>query len=209
MALCYSQMARFTPGKYLDAALGMTESAYRGTIFPEGDHTLEALDAKAERIPKLYPTKDGFKTVTHSFVSGPSAALHRGTDIVYYYERERPKGITGAVRFGLKAASIVLPEYEYATAAHGGAVEAVLDDLTGTVVRHCQSVWMATSEFTAKLKKPCPIDKTMTFEGWVDSVEKRGLYCIAKAKILCGGVVIATAEAKMVDTVVLAQLMKR
>jgi len=77
--------------------------------------------------------------------------------VVYYLDTSKPsKYITGAVRFGLKASSIILPSYGYVATAHGGCAEAVMDDVLGTVVRHCQSVWMATSDFSAKVSQPLP-----------------------------------------------------
>ena len=212
MNSCYSLIGTgmFAPHKYLEACLARSKDAYRGTTFPPKDPVLASLDSSLKRIPKLYPTREGFVEVAHSFVSGPSAALHRGIDVVYYYDPANPKSISGAVRFGLRAASIVLPQFEYAATVHGGAVEAVLDDITGTVVRHHQSVWMATSDFSAKLKKPCPLNKTLKFHASIESVEKSGLFCMCSCRIVDEkGVVIATGGAKMVDTIVLARLMAK
>lgn len=104
-------------------------------------------------ITIVFAPVDGLVSVSYSFVTGKDAAVNRGTDVVYYYDPKKPESITGLCRFGLKASSIILPSYNYAATAHGGVVEAVLDDITGTVVRHCVSIWMATSDFTAKLRK--------------------------------------------------------
>jgi len=264
MAELYPMADRFTPERYMACLLDKSPTAYAGTLFPEDDSTLKRFESNPnmKRIPKLYPTKDGFVDVLYSFVSGKDAAVHRGIDVVYYLDTSKPsKYITGAVRFGLKASSIILPSYKYVATAHGGCAEAVLDDVLGTVVRHCQSVWMATSDFSAKvsqplpasappnlfhftslrspfpsppfpmnsrrsftsacfvlnrwgililqkLRKPVPLMETLTFEAWVESTASKGLYSVTKGKMVNSrGEVVATGEAKMVDTLVLASLM--
>ena len=93
---------------------------------------------------------------------------------------------------------------------HGGAVEAVLDDALGTVVRHCRSVWMATSDFKAKLRRPCPVGETLLLESRVEETHKGGLWAITKGEVKDrSGQVVATAEAKMVDTLALADLLRK
>ena len=115
MERCHAQRSRFTPDSYLSECLRLSASSYRGTIFPESDPVLMDLDDRMVRIPKLYPAADGgYAVVSHSYVSGPSAAKSRGTDVVYYYDEAKPSTITAAIRFGLQAASIVLPAHGYA-----------------------------------------------------------------------------------------------
>ena len=248
MERCHAQRSRFTPDSYLSECLRLSASSYRGTIFPESDPVLMDLDDRMVRIPKLYPAADGgYAVVSHSYVSGPSAAKSRGTDVVYYYDEAKPSTITAAIRFGLQAASIVLPAHGYAASeidppgrprpipqsrqltpsfpllflllpprtpggagVHGGAVEAVLDDALGTVVRHCRSVWMATSDFKAKLRRPCPVGETLLLESRVEETHKGGLWAITKGEVKDrSGQVVATAAAKMVDTLALADLMRK
>ena len=63
---------------------------------------------------------------------------------------------------------------------------------------------------TAKLRKPIPLLETLTFEAWVEreSAASRGLYSVTKGKVVnSAGEVVATGEAKMVDTLVLSKLM--
>jgi len=51
--------------------------------------------------------------------------------------------------------------------------------------------------------------ETLTFEAWVESTASKGLYSVTKGKMVNSkGEVVATGEAKMVDTLVLASLMK-
>jgi acyl-coenzyme A thioesterase PaaI-like protein len=211
MADLYHLKPQLTPQRYLSSLLSHPKP-YRGVLFPKDDPVLLEFDSKPGMtcVPKMYPTKDGFVKVRYSFVSGPDAAIHRGIDVVYFVDQAKPRSIFGAVRFGLRASSIILPSYNYAATAHGGAVESVLDDITGTVVRHCQSVWMATSDFSAKLKKPAPLMETLKFEASVESAEKNGLYAMTRGKIFRpSGEIVAEGSAKMVDLDVLRRMMTR
>lgn len=202
----YPLRSEFSSERYLAHALQNSESAYRGTTIPEEevDGLLSAPNTNYRPISKYYPSPSGgLEEVKHSFVSGPCAAEHRGTDVVYYLDDQKPRYLFGLVRFGLPASSVRLPLLGYAASAHGGAVEAVLDDVTGTVVRHCESLFMATASFTCKLRKPCPLNTTLLLKAQVvdGSVTKGGLSCTTTGTLYepKTGVVIATAEAKMVD----------
>ena len=87
--------------------------------------------------------------------------------------------------------------------ANLAAVEAVLDDLLATVVRHVCSVTSATAEISVRLRKPCPLYETLRLEAWIegDGAQTGGHLVKTAGRISnAAGEDVATARCTMFST---------
>ena len=131
------------------------------------------------------------------------AAAERGIDLLYFWSDEASE-VEGAIRFNLKASALRVPAADYATAAaHGGAVAAALDDITGTVLRSTHTLLAVTSELKVSYVRPAPLYRTLRFSAKVDEVRAGGRRVLTSAQIVDDdGEPVAVGRAVMVDLAV-------
>jgi len=79
---------------------------------------------------------------------------------------------------------------------HGGVVAAAFDDLLGCA-QMVAPVSGRTGTLTVRFRTPSPIGQRIDYEGRVDRVEGRKVFCSGEAR--CGDVLLADAEAIFVQ----------
>ena len=128
-----------------------------------------------------------------SFVAGDQAAAERGIDLRYLHVARE---LHGVLRFNEKAtigAALLM-------SCHGGAVEAVLDEVTAELMKIQHSPNTVTSKMLVEIKKPVPAFETLMIECKYLRERGDGLVIIIQGLIKAqDGTVLAKATADMVD----------
>jgi hypothetical protein len=132
-------------------------------LFPPGDPQLIALAAQSGFFPFqkhcFRASDETWALSDSSFVVGAAAAAERGIDLRYFYSPSE-QVLRGVVRLGAKA-MIADPDM---MSAHGGAVEAILDEATAELMKIQHSPNTVTRKFTAGILKPVVPFETLTIE---------------------------------------------
>lgn len=168
-------------GKYFPAYL--TSGCWQSTTWrPFGKH-----------LPNAVSPYEAVET--GGFVSGREAVEQRGIDLRLLWDCDGEK-VVGVVRFDGAKASIG-PGYS----AHGGAIQAVLDEATAEAGKMTAFPYLATRRISHEIKKPVPCDTTL--EVWTEVREIKGLRCFVAGELRdpITGAVYAAAEAELVNMV--------
>jgi len=172
-------------------------------LFPPGDAVLATLSRTRGLRPFQKCCVGGagtFELVEDSWAVG-DAACKRGIDLRYWFDVStagNPSGnrLVGAVRFSDNAAIAS----GFWTAAHGGAIETVLDEITAEIVKISQASTAVTIDAKFQMKKACPLNTSLLCEAVVKEVTSEGLRIHTEGLIKdTDGVVYATATAQLVD----------
>lgn len=180
-----------------------------GVIIPKDDPLLVGLlnDSSLMHAEKVFQDDKGGFGVAHGFTNGPAAAREHGIDSVYFWDAARER-LRGVVAFGEQTSGVrSLHGDATLPTAHGGAVEAVLDDLLASVVRYVCSVSSATAEISVRLRKPCPLYETLRLEAWIDgSIDMGGAMVKTAGSITnAKGEVVASAKCTMYSALMMSK----
>ncbi|KAK9862844.1 hypothetical protein WJX84_006053 [Apatococcus fuscideae] len=133
-----------------------------------------------------------------SWVSGNSAC-QSGFDLRLFYqeaaEGEQWGHVLGAARLGDRASI----GNGFWVAAHGGAVESLMDEATAELAKMEWAPVLATIEATFKIKKAVPLHTTLRIDCKIQRT--RGMRCWVYGEVqdASGSVVLATCEAQLVN----------
>lgn len=133
--------------------------------------------------------RETFVAVTDGFVTGKNAALNRGIDLRYGWDPTK-EAVLGVVCFGRNAAWGEVADAEGRYGIHGGAMEAVLDEITAEAAK----VFVVPKVLTASVEK---VQLKMPMFA--------GDHCVVEARVTKSGVRIVTEGKLLKNNAVVAQ----
>jgi hypothetical protein len=162
-----SDPSLLSPAAYL-AACGADGIPDRPNgLFPPGDRVLTEMASRSQGgsaggalVPfqkhLFVASREAWVLTENSFVVGNAAAAERGIDLRCFYDPGGRK-LLAAVRFGEKA-MIGMPDM---MSAHGGAVEALLDETTAELMKIQHGPNTVTRKLTAQVQCGWPCTLTV------------------------------------------------